>query len=306
MNSSSENIIINSCQYMPVYLIQNPNFNQVKSFILPQNNESAQSTASNNLKSFYENSGKIANNLDENVEHKPKILRKVDSSIFGNNLKLASFLVPKNDKSKQYNKPVNNVVLKPAVATHKTTKNIVTTVTKLDPNRKIVKLKNIPNSTTTTLQTKKLPKIKPKENGQNLNKHTSVQLIKLGDSYHSLNELNDDQKKIVNHALKIFSKPENTPKEPAYDPVTNTRYIYKVLSPKDLTLVGKKNLLFTQKKTDTKKEIIKKEIEEDVLKKKIEKKELKPIVSQEVCDEPTIVQPVILEVTFVILKFIAY
>ncbi|XP_013174959.1 PREDICTED: uncharacterized protein LOC106123270 [Papilio xuthus] len=294
MNSSAENIIINSCQYMPVYLIQNPNFNQVKSFIIPQNNESSQNPASNNLKSFYENSGKIANNLDENVEHKPKILRKVDNSIFGNNLKLASFLAPKNDKSKEHIKPVTNVVLKPAVASPNTTKNVFTTVSKLDTHRKIVKLKNIPNSATTSFQTKKLPKIKPKENTQNVNKHTSVQLIKLGDSYHSLNELNDDQKKIVNHALKIFSKPENTPKEPAYDPVTNTRYIYKVLSPKDLTLVGKKNMLFTQKKNDTKKEIIKKEIEEDVLKKKIEKKDLKPI-AQEVCDEPSAIQPVILE-----------
>lgn len=114
------------------------------------------------MKSFYENSGKIATNLDENVEHKPRILKKVDSTIFGNNLKLASFLVPKNDKTKQYVRPVNNVVLKPTIVTQNAT-SIINTVPKFDPNRKIVKLKNIPNSTTTSLQTKKLPKIKPKE-----------------------------------------------------------------------------------------------------------------------------------------------
>lgn len=46
--------------------------------------------------------------------------------------------------------------------------------------------------------------------------------------FFSLNQLSDDQMKIVNHALKIFSDPEKkTPKEPAYDPVTNTRFIYK-------------------------------------------------------------------------------
>lgn len=33
--------------------------------------------------------------------------------------------------------------------------------------------------------------------------------------------------KMVNQALKIFSNPENGTMEPTYDPVTNTRFIYK-------------------------------------------------------------------------------
>lgn len=33
--------------------------------------------------------------------------------------------------------------------------------------------------------------------------------------------------KIVSKALKIFSNPEQAPLEPAYDPVTNTKFIYK-------------------------------------------------------------------------------
>lgn len=57
-----------------------------------------------------------------------------------------------------------------------------------------------------------------------------------------------------------------------------------------MTLVGKKNLIYTQNKTDTKKEI------EDALKKKVEKKEFKPIVTQDIQDGPSDIQPVILEV----------
>lgn len=45
--------------------------------------------------------------------------------------------------------------------------------------------------------------------------------------YCSLNQLSDDQMKMVNQALKIFSNPENGTMEPTYDPVTNTRFIYK-------------------------------------------------------------------------------
>lgn len=43
----------------------------------------------------------------------------------------------------------------------------------------------------------------------------------------SLNQLSEDQMKIVSKALKIFGNPEQEPMEPAYDPVTNTRFIYK-------------------------------------------------------------------------------
>lgn len=113
------------------------------------------------LRSFYENSGKLANNLQDNADFKPKILKKVDNSIVGNNLKLASFLLPKNETSKQYVTPVKNIVLKPVVASGNT--SVVNTVPKLDINRKIVKLKNIPNNSKNSIQEKKLPKIKPKE-----------------------------------------------------------------------------------------------------------------------------------------------
>ncbi|CAH2063166.1 unnamed protein product, partial [Iphiclides podalirius] len=262
MNSSPENIIINPCQYTPVYVIQNSSINQARSYVISQNSENSQKPVGDSLRSFYENSGKIANNLQENVDYKPRILKKVDSSVVGNNLKLASFLLPKSETSKQYVTPVKNILLKP-VATS-CNPSVTNTVPKLDINRKIVKLKNIPKN---SIQGKKLPKIKPKE---------------------ILNQLSDDQMKIVNHALKIFSDPEKTPKEPAYDPVTNTRFIYKVLSPKDLTIVGKNKLIFKQKRVELKKEITKKE-EEVVLKKKIEKKELKPIVAQDICEpEPTV------------------
>lgn len=43
----------------------------------------------------------------------------------------------------------------------------------------------------------------------------------------SLNQLSDDQMKIVNHALKIFRDPQVASPEPTYDPVTNTKFIYK-------------------------------------------------------------------------------
>ncbi|XP_068627561.1 uncharacterized protein [Battus philenor] len=290
MNTPAENILINSCQYTPVYVIQNPSVsNQARSFVISQNNENAQKPVGDSLRSFYENSGKIANNLQENVEFKPKILKKVDSSVVGNNLKLASFLLPKNDNtSKQYVAPVNNIVLKPVVPPSNT--SVVNIVPKLDINRKIVKLKSIPNSTKTSIPARKLPKIKPKEISTNPSKHTSVQLLKLGETYHSLNQLSDDQMKIVNHALKIFSDPEKTPKEPAYDPVTNTRFIYKVLSPKDLTVVGKNKLIFKQKKAEDNTELIKKEVEEEnICKKKLEKKEVKLIIPEDVQEPPATV-----------------
>ncbi|CAK1578830.1 unnamed protein product [Parnassius mnemosyne] len=290
MNASPGNIIINSCQYTPVYVIQNPSVSPTRSYVLAQSDEYSQKPVGDSLKSFYENSGKLANNLQESKKCEPKILKKVDSSIVGNNLKLASFLLPKNDTSKQYVAPVNNIGIKPIVSscnTHTIT-NVVNTVPKLDINRKIVKLKSIPNSTKTSFQGRKLPKTKPKENSQNPSKHTSVQLLKLGETYHSLNQLSDDQMKIVNHALKIFSDPKKTPKEPAYDPITNTRFIYKVLSPKDLTIVGKNKLIFKQKRAEVKKDNIKKE-EEVIFKKKPDKKEVKPIIEKEIHEEPAAV-----------------
>lgn len=33
--------------------------------------------------------------------------------------------------------------------------------------------------------------------------------------------------KLVNHALKMLNNTQTPPSEPAYDPATNTKYIYK-------------------------------------------------------------------------------
>ncbi|XP_047545852.1 uncharacterized protein LOC125077820 isoform X1 [Vanessa atalanta] len=256
MDTPSENIIINSCQYTPVYFIENPSANQARSYIITPNSQSAEKPVSENLKRFYENSGKLETNLNgtENSS-KPRILKKPECNVVGNNLKLASFLLPKsetkNESCKQVITPVNNVVLKPVYIANNPCPN---PVPKLDVNSKIVKLKDLPN-VIRSQNGKILPKIKPKENTSIKSKHTSVQLLKLGETYHSLNQLSDDQMKIVNHALKIFSNPQNSPPEPTYDPVTNTKFIYKVVSPKDLAVVGK-NKMNKHKKVEVKKEVV--------------------------------------------------
>lgn len=85
-----------------------------------------------------------------------------------NNLKLASFLLPKHDNvNKQF--IVDNIVLKPTITTtasspvpvnhHPVTHN---TVPKIDIDRKIVKLKEVPIINRHRPE-KVLPKIKPKE-----------------------------------------------------------------------------------------------------------------------------------------------
>lgn len=121
---------------------------------------------SESLKRFYENSGKLETNL--NIESNVKrILKKPESNVVGNNLKLASFLLPKNEVKTEQCKPVitpvNNVVLKPVYIAN-TTSSICnqSSVPKLDMNSKIVKLKDLPK----VIQSKSgkiLPKIKPKE-----------------------------------------------------------------------------------------------------------------------------------------------
>lgn len=118
------------------------------------------------MKRFYENSGKLETNL--NVESNVKrILKKPESNVVGNNLKLASFLLPKTEVKTEQCKPiitpVNNVVLKPVYIAN-TTNGMSNSnpVPKLDVNSKIVKLKDLPK----VIQSKSgkiLPKIKPKE-----------------------------------------------------------------------------------------------------------------------------------------------
>ncbi|XP_038213326.1 uncharacterized protein LOC119833407 [Zerene cesonia] len=282
MNSPIENIIVNSSQYTPVYFIEDPGANQARPIVVTANQ---QKPISNTLKTFYENSGKLEDNLLQSTDSvsftKPEgIIKKTDINVIGNNLKLANFLLPKAglqiEASKQYIAPVNNVVLKPVYVASTNTSSIPTvtnTIPKLDVCSKIVKLKDLP-STHKHRNGKLVPKKKPKEDTVSNSKTTSVQLLKLGETYHSLNELSDDQMKIVNHALKIFSNPKNSPKEPTYDPVTNTRFIYKVVSPKDLTVVGKNKVVIKQKKQEVKKESVKRQ----------EKKEAKLV--PEVVSEP--------------------
>lgn len=92
------------------------------------------------------------------------MVKKKESVLIGNNLKLASFLLPKNENvNKQY--VVDNFVLKPTTTTTTTASNPIpinntlNTVPKIDIDRKIVKLKEVPIIN----RQKFLPKIKPKE-----------------------------------------------------------------------------------------------------------------------------------------------
>ncbi|XP_075972371.1 uncharacterized protein LOC142974103 [Anticarsia gemmatalis] len=289
MNTSVEGIIVNNCQYAPIYLIQDPSAAQVNTYVLTPSNGDQPKPISNNLKTFYENSGNIENGL-VNVDGtghpapsahaaRPVAVKKKESVLLGHNLKLASFLLPKNENvNKQY--VGDNIVLK----AHTSSSNpapppppapvTVNTLPKIDMDRKIVKLKEVPIINRHRFD-KVLPKTKPKDNAPspNQSKHTSVQLIKLGETYHSLNHLSEEQIKMVNQALKMFKDPDKTTPEPTYDPVTNTRYIYKVVSPKDLTVVGQKKFLMKDKKVT---KIPKKLVEEKIIKQVIPVKEEPP------------------------------
>ncbi|KAF9794021.1 hypothetical protein SFRURICE_015190 [Spodoptera frugiperda] len=285
MNTSVEGIIVNNCQYAPIYVIQDPGATQGNTYVLASNNVESPKPVSNNLKSFYENSGNIENGLiNTDTGVKLNVVKKKESVLIGNNLKLASFLLPKNENvNKQY--VVDNFVLKPTTTTTTTAStpipinNPLNTVPKIDIDRKIVKLKEVPIIN----RQKFLPKIKPKENTPTptRSKHTSVQLIRLGETYHSLNHLSTDQIKMVNQALKMFNDPDKTVPEPTYDPVTNTKYIYKVVSPKDLTVVAKKKILLKDRKHQFTK--IHKRIEaEKIVKHTPPEKIVKQVVTKEI------------------------
>lgn len=271
MDTSVEGIIVNNCQIAPIYLIQHPGTNQPNTYVLAPNNAEQAKPISNNLKTFYENSGNIENGL-VNVEVAVRpTAKKKDSILIGNNLGLASFLLPKNDNvNKQY--VVDNIVLKPNVNTNPSPPLPVNIVPKIDIDRKIVKLKQIPIMSRTRVD-KVLPKIKPKEGAAvpQRAKHTSVQLIKLGETYHSVNQLDADQMKMVKHALRMFKEPQCASEEGTYDPLTNTNYIYKVVSPKDLTVVGRKKITMKDKKLT---KVPRKVIEDKLLKRATPVKEL--------------------------------
>lgn len=95
---------------------------QGQSYFLAQSSIEEPKPISDNLKSFYESSGNLENNfVNVNCSPKPRILKKQDSGIVGNNLKLASFLLPKNESSNKQQYIMNNVVLKPNVTLNSTT-----------------------------------------------------------------------------------------------------------------------------------------------------------------------------------------
>ncbi|KAJ2950407.1 hypothetical protein O0L34_g8649 [Tuta absoluta] len=293
MNVPAENIIVNSCDYTPIYLIPSTSVTQAGSYIITQSNQDARKPVADNLKTYYENSGNLESGILSSP--KPRILKKQSASVVGNNLKLASFLLPKSEsinvasianlatvqpqpqpivQPKQPIPALNNVIVKPPppVTTMPTiTNNVIdSSLPRVEIDRKIVRVGAIPatrkhyprvmpkNKPRIVAEPKELKEIKIKEDkaliDPNLSKHTSVQLIKLGETYHSLNQLSDEQMKIVNKALKMFSDPEKIPKEPAYDPVTNTKFIYKVVSPRDLTVVGRNKHVVMKKKSEVKKQ----------------------------------------------------
>ncbi|KAI5630953.1 hypothetical protein NE865_16333 [Phthorimaea operculella] len=280
MNVPAENIIVNSCDYTPIYLIPSTSVTQAGSYIITQSNQDARKPVADNLKTYYENSGNLESGILSSP--KPRILKKQSASVVGNNLKLASFLLPKSEsinvasianlaavqpqpqpivQPKQPIPALNNVIVKPpppVTTVPTTTSNVIdSSLPRVEIDRKIVRVGAIPTTR------KHYPRlfiilfvflsfrafIDP-----TLSKHTSVQLIKLGETYHSLNQLSDEQMKIVNKALKMFSDPEKIPKEPAYDPVTNTKFIYKVVSPRDLTVVGRNKNVVMKKKSEVKKQ----------------------------------------------------
>lgn len=167
---------------------------QGQSYFLAQSTIEEPKPISDNLKSFYESSGNLDNSfVNVNSSPKPRILKKQDSGVVGNNLKLASFLLPKTESSNKQQYVVSNVVLKPNVTlsttthTSNTVNNIVNnpvnntvcttstinTIPRLNIDSKIVKLKDT-TFNGTTLKTvdgrrynrveKASPKItKPKE-----------------------------------------------------------------------------------------------------------------------------------------------
>ncbi|XP_045763061.1 uncharacterized protein LOC123865891 isoform X2 [Maniola jurtina] len=268
MNMSADNIILNTCEYTPVYFIENPGVSQARSYVLAPNIQSADKPVSESLKRFYESSGNLESNLtitDNTI--KPRTLKKNDTSVVGNNLKLASFLLPKcetkNEISKPVITPVNSVVLKPVyIANNISVNNNLNNpkqAPKIDVNSRLVKLKDLPNIVRSQ-NGKILPKNKPKENKR---KQTAaptlpvavppVQLVKFGETYHSLNQLSTDQMKLVNNALRMFNTQRNPP-EPAYDPATNTKFIYKVISHKDF---AEQNKVAKQISAEIKREPIK-------------------------------------------------
>ncbi|CAK1544743.1 unnamed protein product [Leptosia nina] len=301
MNTPNENNILTSCQYTPVYIIENPGADTGTPI---STTTSSFKTQASNLKAFYESSGKLENNLLQSTETTGSQVSKKDN---GNNLKLANFLLPKNNVKlktvyEHQSAPFNKIILKPMYVanTISTSNQTPVSAPKFDVCSKIVRLKDIPTST--QRNRKILPKIIPKDELVNPAK-TSVQIVKLGETYHCLNKLNDDQVKVVNKALKIFNGPKNTPKEPTYEATPDTQMVYKVLLPKDVSGFKKSKVIIKPKKPEFKKEISKrqekkeivvpetKEPETDILEEKVTRSGRKVKLPKNILPEETLQKP---------------
>lgn len=154
---------------------------QAGSYYVAQSCQDEQKPVTDNLKRFYENSGNLETCLLSSPNTKPRILKK-QNNVVGNNLKLASFLLPKTENvqnsvqnistiSNIHNVqnlqkpvpipalsiPVNNVIVKPAV----TAVGDNGTGPRVEIDRKIVRVGTIPY--TSRNQCRTLPKMKPKE-----------------------------------------------------------------------------------------------------------------------------------------------
>lgn len=154
---------------------------QAGSYYVAQNNQDEQKPVTDNLKRFYENSGNLENCLLSSPTKKPRILKK-QNNVVGNNLKLASFLIPKTENVQNsvqnistisniqnvqnsqkpvpipaLSIPVSNVIVKPAV----TAASENGTGPRVEIDRKIVRVGTIPYTSRNQVRT--LPKMKPKE-----------------------------------------------------------------------------------------------------------------------------------------------
>lgn len=154
---------------------------QAGSYYVAQSNQDEQKPVTDNLKRFYENSGILETCLLSSPNTKPRILKK-QNNVVGNNLKLASFLLPKTENVQNsvqnistisnihnvqnlqkpvpipaLSVPVCNVIVKPVVTA--TGEN--GTGPRVEIDRKIVRVGSIPYTSRNQFRT--LPKMKPKE-----------------------------------------------------------------------------------------------------------------------------------------------
>ncbi|VVC98998.1 unnamed protein product [Leptidea sinapis] len=270
MNTHLETILLDSRQYTPIYFVEAPSIEQPASIVASQSDERPVSAK---LKEFYENSGKLEDNLNiqQNNKQQPNLVNNV-----GNGLKLANFVLAQSQNKTNTIKinatTTKNVVFNPVFITN--SNNSLVHSSKTAVCSKIIKpILRQGHQKSKTSQV--LPKLKPKEN--NTKPIKSVQLIKLGETYHSLNELSDEQMKIVNHAINIYNNPKIMAKDQKYDPATSTKVVYKVVPPKDISVIGTNKAIVKSKKVESKRNTIKKQ----------DKKEYKKNLKE---DDPTLVQ----------------